>query len=212
MYIKAIMKWYYSFFCLIVLQSCASVSFIDKHHLNIESLKTLTVETFDIIDSTKVLKKKTNYTFTKNGRVKFAQTFNKNKALLETEEKKLWFSKKSFPEKEPYYCKTRWKPRNRERISCYSQKRYKQNEAIYHYNTNGSIKKIVDNFTTFYTHHYFYNDYGALSKIEIQNKNGNLVDVVLVRCLETDNKGLCVIQHKIDKQGHATEIKLKPSY
>ena len=206
------MKWYYSLFYVIVLQSCATVSFINKHQMNVEDLKALTVKTYGVIDNTKVLQKKTNYIFTKNGRVKFAQTFDENEKLIITEEKKLWFSKKSFPDKEPYYCKTRWKPNNRERISCYSQKRYKQNEAIYHYNNNGSINKIVDNFTTFYTHHYFYNSSGALSKVVIKDKNDNLVDEVIIKCLETDNKGLCVIQQKIDKYGNSTETIFKPTY
>ena len=206
------MKWYYSLFYLIIIQSCASVSFIKKHHLNVENLKTLTVETYNDIDNNKVLKKKTDYTFTKNGRLKFAQTFNNNKDLLVTEEKKLWFNKKSFPDQEPHYCKTRWKPNNRERISCYSQKRYKQNEAIYHYNKNASISKVVDNFTTFYSHNYFYNSSGKLSKIHIKDKNGKLIDEVKVKCLETDNKNLCVIQQRIDKRGYVTEIAFKSTY
>jgi len=206
------MKWYYSLFYLIIMQSCASVSFIKKHHLNIDNLKTLTVETYSTIDSTKVIKKKTDYTFTKKGRVIFAQSFNKNEDLLVTEEKKLWFTKKSFPDEEPHYCKTRWKPNNRERISCYSQKRYKQNEGIYHYNKNGSISKVADNFTSFYIHNYYYNSSGSLSKIEIKDKNGSLVDEVMVKCLAMDNKGLCTLQHRVNRQGHITEIVLKPTY
>ena len=206
------MKWFYSLFYLLILQSCASVSFIKKHHLKVEELKTLTIETYHINDDIKILEKKTDHTFTKNGRVKFAQTYNKNDDLIITKEKKLWFTKESFPDKEPYYCKTRWKPNNRERISCYSQKQYKQNEAIYYYNQNGSINKIEDNFITFYTRYYFYNSTGSLSKIEIKDKNGNQIDEIMVKCLEADNKGLCTLQQRINRQDHITEIVFKPTY
>lgn len=206
------MKWYYSLSFMLILQSCVSISFIKKHHLKVEELKVLTIETYQINDDIKVLKKKTNHTFTKNGHVKFSQTYNENGNLIATKEKKLWFTKESFPDKEPYYCKTRWKPNNRERISCYSQKRYKQNEAIYCYNQNGSINKIEDNFSTFYTQYYFYESNGSLSKIEIKDKNGTLIDEIMVKCLSMDNKGLCALQQRINRQGHITEIVFKPTY
>jgi hypothetical protein len=117
-----------------------------------------------------------------------------------------------YPNKEPYYCKTRWKPNQRERISCYTQKQYKQNEAIYHYNANGTIDKIVDNFTTFYTQYYFYTN-KELSKIVTKDKNDKLVDEVLISCETKDEKGTCLKETRIStKTNHKEEILFSPIY
>ena len=86
--------------------------------------------------------------------------------------------KKRFPCK-GLCCKTRWKPKQRERISCYTKKQYKQNESIYHYNKDGTIDKIVDNFTTLHTQHFYYAN-KELSKIVTLDKNDKLIDEVLV--------------------------------
>ncbi|MFV9550719.1 hypothetical protein [Algibacter sp. PT7-4] len=206
------MKWYFYFISLIILQSCASVPFVKKHNFNISKIKELTTKTYSISLGEKTLKEKTIYTFTKNGRIKLAETYNKEGKLILKKEKKLWFTKEWFPDREAHYCKTRWKPNYRERISCYSQKRHKQNEAIYHYNTNGSISKIEDNFTTFYTHFYYYNAKGNLSKITIKNKDDLLIDEIIIKCLETDYKGLCTKQQRINKRGYITEILNTPTY
>jgi len=140
-------------------------------------------------DQKKLVYKK-EMVFTKNGRIKTSKTVDAAGNLLQQTEKRLWFVKESYPDREPYYCKTRWKPNQRERISCYTQKQYKENEAIYHYNKDGTINKIVDNFTTFHTQYYYYTN-KELSKIITKDKDDKLIDEVLISCATKDEKVAC---------------------
>lgn len=176
-------------------------------------MRSLTQETYIIEGSNKVLTEKQNLVFTKNGHVKFSETFNGENSLIETTEKKIWFIKQSFSDKEAYYCKTRWKPKSKERISCYSQKKYKKNEAIYHYNSNGTIHKIVDNFTNFHTRFYIYNSKSELIHISIKDKEGILIDDIVVSCKSKDYEGTCIKIHKVSsKTNQITEIIRRPTY
>ena len=97
-------------------------------------------------------------------------------------------------------------------ISCYTQKQHKQNEAIYHYNPDGTIDKIVDNFTTFHTQYFYYTN-NELSKIVTKDKNDKLVDEVVVSCETKDEKGTCLNETRISTQtNHKEEILFSPIY
>ena len=150
--------------------------------------------------------------FTRNGRIKYSKTVDSLGNMLQETEKKLWFVVEKYPNKEPYYCKTRWKPNQRERISCYTQKQYKQNEAIYHYNTDRTINKIVDNFTTFHTQYFYYTN-KELTKIVTKDKNDNLVDEIVVKCETKDERGTCLKETRNSaKSNHTKEILFIPNY
>ena len=117
-----------------------------------------------------------------------------------------------YPDKEAYYCKTRWKPKQRERISCYTKKQYKQNEAIYHYNTDGTIAKIVDHFAPFHTRYFYYTN-KERSKIVIRDKNEALIDEILLHCVTKDEKGNCLKEIRIStKTDTKEETLLYPIY
>jgi len=196
---------------LITLQSCTTKKY-SKTRLLPEGIKSAAEEIYVVVNNQKKLLHKKEMVFTRNGRIKYSKTVDSLGNLLQVTEKKLWFVVESYPDKEPYYCKTRWKPNQRERISCYTQKQYKQNEAIYHYNTDGTINKIVDNFTTFHTQYFYYTN-KELAKIVTKDKNDNLVDEIVVRCETKDEKGTCLKQTRISlKTNHQEELLFSPIY
>ncbi|SHF87696.1 hypothetical protein SAMN05443549_101664 [Flavobacterium fluvii] len=196
---------------LLTVQSCATKKDSNKRLLP-EGIKSGTEETFVVVNNQKKLLHKKEMIFTGNGRIKYSKTVDSLGNLLQETKKKLWFVVELYPDKEPYYCKTRWKPKQRERISCYTKKQYKQNEAIYHYNTDGTIDKIVDNFTTFHTQYFYYTN-KELSKIVIRDKNSNLVDEVLIHCATKDEKGACLKEIRISTQtNRKEEILFSPNY
>ena len=180
----------------IMLQSCSSVSYFKKndlHEVNSMIEKTIFLSTSG--DSTVI--KEQHFEFTKNGRTQSSFTLNEEKDTIQTTEKKLFFVKQTYPDLPNYYCKTRWKTKNRERISCYSQKKYKQNEKIVHYSKDGKILKQVDNFKTFNTQYYNYdNNNNDLQSIVIKNKDEKLVDSIAIKCLKTDVKNNCITLEK----------------
>jgi hypothetical protein len=205
------MKVLLFFFLLITLQSCTTKKYT-KTRLLPEGIKSATEEIYVVENNQKKLLHKKEMVFTRNGRIKYSKTVDSLGNLLQETEKKLWFVVEKYPNKEPYYCKTRWKPNQRERISCYTQKQYKQNEAIYHYNKDGTIAKIVDNFTTFQTQYFYYTN-NELAKIVIKDKNDKLIDEVLVRCETKDEKGACLKETRIStKTNHKEEILFTPIY
>ena len=196
---------------IITLQSCATKKYT-KTRLLPEGIKSATEEIYVIVNSQKKLLHKKKMVFTKNGRIKHSKTFDAEGNVLQETKKKLWFVVELYPDKETYYCKTRWKPNQRERISCYSKKQYKQNEGIYHYNKDGTIAKIVDNFTTFQTQYFYYAN-KELSKIITKDKNDNLLDKIVVNCETKDEKGTCLKETRIStKTNHKEEILLSPIY
>jgi hypothetical protein len=196
---------------LLTLQSCATKK-DSKKLLLPEGIKSVTEETYSVINNQKKLLCKKQMTFTKNGRIKYSKTVDSLGNLLQETEKKLWFIVEKYPNKEPYYCKTRWKSNQRERISCYLRKQYKQNEAIYHYNKDGTINKIADNFTTFYTQYFYYKN-KELSKIVTKDKNDILIDEVSVKCENKDEKGACLKEIRISTiSNQKEEILLFPIY
>ncbi|MBA4276359.1 MAG: hypothetical protein C0430_06295 [Flavobacterium sp.] len=193
------------------LQSCATKKYV-KTRLLPEGIKSATEETYVVMDNQKKLLQKKQMVFTQNGRIKYSKTVDASGNLLQETKKKLWFVVERYPNKEPYYCKTRWKPNQRERISCYTQKQHKQNETIYHYNPDGTINKIVDNFTTFNTEYFYYTN-NELSKIVTKDKNGKLVDEVAINCEAKDEKGSCLKQTRVStKTNHKEEILFSPNY
>ena len=195
---------------LLTVQSCATKKYTKKRLLP-EGIKSATEEIYAVENNQKKLLLKKEMVF-KNGRIKYSKTVDSLGNLLQETEKKTWFVVEKYPDKEPYYCKTRWKPKQRERISCYTKKQYKQNESIYYYNKDGTIDKIVDNFTTFRTQHFYYSD-NELSKIVIRNKNDSLIDEVLVNCMAKDEKGVCLKEIRIStKTNSKEEILLFPTY
>ena len=183
------------FYLVLLLSSCVSVPYLDKHQIK-GNVKTLTETIYDASNDDSALLKKTNYEFTKNGRVKYAQTVDATSDVIVTKHKKLWFTKQSYPDREPYYCKTRWKPQNRERISCYTQKQYKQNQSIYYYHDDGSIAKIEEDFSIFFTQYYYYDSKKELTAISIKDKQGKLIDSINVRCLGKDQYNNCTSLEK----------------
>ncbi|NGY38523.1 hypothetical protein FQU23_013515 [Flavobacterium sp. XN-5] len=193
------------------LLSCATKK-DSKKLLLPEEIKFLTEEIYVVINNEKKLLSKKEMVFTKNGRVKYSKTVDSLGNLLQETEKKLWFVVESYPDREPYYCKTRWKPKQRERISCYTKKQYKENESIYHYNKNRTIAKIVDNFTTFHTQHFYYAN-KELIKIITVDKNDKLIDEVLISCLAKDPKGTCLKETRVStKTNYEEEILMTPTY
>lgn len=196
---------------LLTIQSCATKKY-SKTRLLPEGIKSGTEEIYVVANNQKKLLHKKQMIFTKNGRIKYSKTVDPLGNLLQETQKRLWFVVESYPDREPYYCKTRWKPKQRERISCYSKKQFKQNEAIYHYNADGTIDKIVDNFTTFQTQYFYYSN-KELSKIVIRDKNDKLIDEILIHCETKDQKGTCLKEIRTSaKTNYKEEIIFSPNY
>lgn len=196
---------------LLLMQSCASKKYT-KIRLLPEGIKAATEEVYVEINHQKKLLYKKEMVFTKNGRIQYSKTVDSLGNLLQETEKRLWFIAEYYPDKEPYYCKTRWKPKQRERISCYTKKQFKQNEAIYYYNSDGTINKIEDNFETFHTQYFYYSN-NELSKIIIKDKNDTLIDEILIHCKAKDEKGTCLKEIRISNTTNKKEeIKLIPKY
>ncbi len=194
-----------------LVSACATKKYT-KQHLLPKGIKSATEEIYSVVNNQKKLSQKKQMVFTKNGRIKTSKTVDSLGNLLQATEKRLWFIVETYPDKEPYYCKNRWKPNQRERISCYTRKQYKQNEAIYHYNPDGTITKIVDNFTTYYTQYFYYNN-KELSKIITKDKNNTLIDEVSIYCENKDEKGSCLKEIRIsDKTKRKEEIHFYPVY
>jgi hypothetical protein len=205
------MRALFFFILLLAVPSCATKKYSEIRQLP-EGIQSAIEEKYAVADDQKKLLHKKQMAFTKNGRIKYSKTVDAAGNLLQETEKRLWFVKESYLDKEPYYCKTRWKPNQRERISCYTQKRYKENEAIYHYNANGTIDKIADNFTTFHTQ-YFYYTHGRLSKIVTKDKNDKIIDEISISCAARDEKGTCLKEIRISaKTGNKEEILFTPTY
>lgn len=196
---------------LLAFQSCATKKDTKKQLLP-EGIKSATEEIYKVVNNQKQLLQKKQMVFTRNGRVKYSKTVDATGNLLQETKKKLWFIVESYPDKESYYCKTRWKPGQRERISCYTRKQYKQNESIYHYNADGTIDKIVDNFTTFYTQYFYYTN-NQLSRIIVRDKKDKLIDEISVSCDAKDEKGTCLKETRISAAtNNKEEILLFPNY
>lgn len=196
---------------LLTIQSCATKKY-SKTRLLPEGIKSGTEEKYEVANNQKKLLYKKQMIFTKNGRIKYSKTVDSLGNLLQETEKKLWFVVESYPDREPYYCKTRWKPKQRERISCYTKKQYKQNEAIYHYNSDGTINKIEDNFTPFHTQSFYYTN-KELSKIVVRDKDDKLIDEVIIHCETKDEKGTCLKESRTStKTNNKEEILFSPKY
>lgn len=196
---------------LLTVQSCASKK-DNKKQLLPEGIKSATEEIYVVVDNQKKLLQRKKMVFTKNGRIKYSKTVDSLENLLQETKKKLWFVLESYPDREPYYCKTRWKTKQRERISCYTKKQYKQNEVMYHYNKKGTIDKIVDNFAPFYTQHFYYANQER-SKIIITDKDDKPIDVIIVNCIIKDEKGTCLKESRISTTTNNTEeIIIVPKY
>jgi hypothetical protein len=196
---------------LLTVQSCATKKHTKKRLLP-DGIKSATEERYAVVNNQKKLLHKKEMVFTRNGRIKYSKTVDSLGNLLQETEKRLWFEVESYPDKEPYYCKTRWKPKQCERISCYSKKQYKQNEAIYHYNADGTIDYIIDNFTTFHKQYFYYTN-NELSKIVIRNKNDTIIDEILISCMTKDEKGACLKETRISiNTNYKEEILLSLNY
>jgi hypothetical protein len=196
---------------MITVQSCATKKYTATRQLP-EGIQSAIEEKYVFVNDQKKLVSKKHMVFTKNGRIKYSKTVDPSGNLLQETEKKLWFTTESYPDKEKYYCKTRWKPNQRERISCYTQKQYKQNEAIFYYNTDGTIAKIADNFTTFHTQYFYYTN-KELSTIITKDKNGKIIDTLLISCTAKDNRGVCLKETRVSTTtNHKEELHFSPDY
>lgn|SRR5690606_2380551 len=193
-----------------ILQSCATKKYT-KAYLLPDGIKSATEETYNVSNNQKKLLQKKEITF-KNGRIKHSKTFDSSGYLIQETIKKMWFTEELYPNKETLYRKTRWKPNRQERISTYLKKQDKKSESIYHYNKDGSINKIVDNFSTFQTQHFYYTD-NELSKIETTTKDDKVIDEISIACKEKDSEGTCLKQIRTStKKGTKQEITIAPVY
>lgn len=205
------MRVFFILMLLLTLPSCATKKDIAKLQLP-KGIKEATEAVYAVVNDQKILHYQKHMRFTKNGRIKYSKTVDPSGNLLQETEKKLWFIVERYPDKESFYCKTRWKPQQRERISCYTQKQFKQNEAIYHYNTDGTIEKIVDHFSPFHTQYFYYTN-KELSKIIIKDNNDTVIDEILLTCTSKDEKGSCLQKTRISsKTKSKEEVSLTASY
>lgn len=181
---------------LALVQSCATKKYVNKKQLT-GDIKSITKTTYLETNGNKKLVETTKMQLTNNGRINYAEVYNAENTRIETIEKKLFFNKRSFPNKEAYYCKTRWKPKQRERISCYTRKQYKVNEYIAYYNPDGTLNKTEDNFTDFKTRLYNYNaKTNLLETIIVLNKAKDTINTVQLQCLKMDINGNCISLQK----------------
>lgn len=198
-------------FLVVTMQSCATKKDTKKRLLP-EGIKSATEERYEVVGNQKKLLFKKEMVFTKNGRIKYSKTVDGSGKLLQETKKKLWFVEETYPDKEKLYRKTRWKPKQRERISTYAKKRDKESESIYHYNKDGTVAKIVDNFKSFQTQYFQYSDNG-LTKIVMKDKEGKVIDEVVVNCTKKDEKGACLNETRTSTQKkHKEEVVLTPVY
>lgn len=205
------MKTLSLFIILLMIPSCVSKKYTKIKQLP-DGIKSATEELYLVSNNQKKLLYKKHMNFTKNGRIKNSVTTDSTGKLLQTTEKRLWFIVESYPDKENYYCKTRWKPNLRERISCYTRKQFKQNEAIFYYNPDGTINKITDHFPPFYSQYYRYTNQ-MLSNIIIKDTNDNLIDEIVINCIKKDENGSCLQESRISTKTNRTEeLLLHPNY
>ncbi|KDN56159.1 hypothetical protein [Flavobacterium seoulense] len=199
------------FIVVLALQSCATKKYTDQKLLP-KGIQSATEEKYSIINNEKKLLYKKQMIFTKNGRIKSSKTVDAKGNVAQETKKKLWYIEETYPNKETQYCKTRWKPNQRERISCYTKKQHKENESIYRYNKDGTINKIVDNFTTFNTQYFYYTN-NTLSKIVTKDKNDKTIDEVKIECKAKDEKGTCLTEVRTsEKTKKKEEIRFIPKY
>ncbi|MFY0482101.1 hypothetical protein ACI6PS_05800 [Flavobacterium sp. PLA-1-15] len=196
-------------FLVVTMQSCATKKDTKKRMLP-EGIKSATEERYEVVGNQKKLVSKTEMVFTKNGRIKSSKTVDGSGKVLQETKKKLWFVEETSPGKEKLYRKTRWKPNQRERISTYAKKRDKASESIYHYNKDGTIDKIVDNFKTFNTQYFHYSN-NELTKIVTKDKNDKVIDEVVVKCFKKDEKGACLSESRTSAKKQE-EIVFTPVY
>ncbi|GIZ08701.1 hypothetical protein [Flavobacterium sp. UMI-01] len=201
---------------LLIIATFVTLSCATKKYSAIRQLPSgvtsATEEKYFINDNHKELQYRKEFFFTKNGRIRYSKTLSASGDLIQETKKKLWFVVEIYPNEEPYYCKTRWKFKQRERISCYTQKRHKKTEAIYHYNKNGTIAKIVDYYPPLNTLHFYYND-TKLTKIITKDRNENDIEELLITCELKDEKGTCIKEIRTNQQkGYREEIYFYPVY
>lgn len=196
---------------VVTMQSCATKKDTRKRLLS-DGIKSATEERYEIVGSQKKLLSKKEMVFTKNGRIKSSKTVDASGNLLQETKKKLWFVEETYPDKEKLYRKIRWKPNQRERISNYAKKRDKESESIYHYNKDGTVAKIVDNFKSFQTQYFYYSG-KELTKIITKDKEGKLIDEVVVNCTTKDEKGACLKETRTSAQkNYKEELVFTPVY
>lgn len=193
------------------MQSCATKKDTRKQLLP-DGIKSATEERYEVVGNQKKLLSIKEMVFTKNGRIKYSKTVDASGKLLQETKKKLWFVEEIYPNKEKLYRKTRWKPKQRERISTYVKKRDKESESIYHYNKDGTVAKIVDNFESFQTQYFYYTG-KELTKIITKDKDDKLIDEVVVNCTKKDEKGACLKEIRTSNQkNYKEELLLTPAY
>lgn len=196
---------------VVTFQSCATKKDTKKRLLP-DGIKSATEERYEIVGNQKRLLSKKEMVFTKNGRIRYSKTVDASGNLLLETKKKLWFVEETYPDKEKQYRKTRWKSNQRERISNYVKKRDKESESIYHYNKDGTIAKIVDNFKSFQTQYFHYSG-KELTKIVTKDKNEKLIDEVVVNCTKKDEKGACLKEIRTSAQkNYKEELVFTPVY
>jgi len=196
---------------IVTLQSCTTKKDTRKRLLP-EGIKSATEERYEVVGNQKKLLSKKEMVFTKNGRIKSSKTVDGSGKVLQETKKKLWFVEETYPDKEKLYRKTRWKPKQRERISTYAKKRDKASESIYHYNKDGTVAKIVDNFKSFQTQYFHYSG-NELTEIVTKDKDDKVINEVLVSCTKKDEKGACLNETRTSTQkNYKEELVFTPVY
>ena len=205
------MRILFFIFVVVTMQSCATKK-DSKKRLLPEGIQSATEERYEMVGNQKKLVSKTEMVFTKNGRIKTSKTVDGSGKVLQETKKKLWFVEETYPDKEKLYRKTRWKPKQRERISTYAKKRDKASEHIYHYNKDGSVDKIVDNFKSLETQYFHYSD-NELTKTVTKDKDGKVIDEVVVKCTKKDEKGTCLRETRTSAlKKYKEEVVFSPVY
>ena len=83
----------------LALTSCAAKKYT-KANLLPEEIKSATEEIYEIIDGHKNLLHKKEMVFTKNDRIKSSKTVDSGGNMLQTTEKKWWFTVQRYPDKD----------------------------------------------------------------------------------------------------------------
>lgn len=200
---------------LIIMAICVSCSSVPFTSINgiISNPKSLSLENYVLTPNDTLLEYYQTLNFNSSGKIQTSIKRDLNDSLISQTERKTWFVKKEFPNQLPQYCKTRFKPKHRERKSCYTQKKHKENEVIIYYNKFDQIIKVDDNFTNFTTSYYVYDENGFHIQSVIKDRFGNLLQTIDYNCLKTDAFGNCqLIEEKNSLNSTVKLTKLTYSY
>ncbi|OIQ30297.1 MAG: hypothetical protein BM564_02690 [Bacteroidetes bacterium MedPE-SWsnd-G2] len=170
--------------------SCSSVPYTSVNGIKANPT-SMTIENYLLSSSDSILQSYQTLNFNSRGKIVSSIKRDTNDSLMSKTERRTWFVKKEYPNVLPQYCKTRFKPNHRERKSCYTQKKHKENEEIVHYNNLDQIIKVEDNFTNYTTSYYVYDTNGFHTQTVIKDRFGNFIQDISYTCIKKDAEGNC---------------------